>query len=92
MGLVSEMSILHMVDILCHKTTQFMLQIDEAYCYFEHCFDNLPFECSVPANESTQRRLLAYTIGEYALLVAASVGQVYMIRHLFSKRIGYNRV
>jgi len=43
-------------------------------------------------NESTQRRLLAYTIGEYALLVAASVGQVYMIRHLFSKRIGYNRV
>lgn len=44
------------------------------------------------ANESTQRRLLAYTISEYLLLIGASVGQVYMIRHLFSKRIGYNRV
>ncbi|KAG0561880.1 hypothetical protein KC19_9G100200 [Ceratodon purpureus] len=43
-------------------------------------------------NESTQRRLLAYTISEYLLLIGASVGQVYMIRHLFSKRIGYNRV
>jgi hypothetical protein len=43
-------------------------------------------------NESTQRRLLAFTICEYLLLIAASVGQVYMIRHLFSKRIGYNRV
>ncbi|XP_024366529.1 transmembrane emp24 domain-containing protein p24beta3 isoform X1 [Physcomitrium patens] len=43
-------------------------------------------------NESTQRRLLFYTVSEYLLLIAASVGQVVMIRHLFSKRIGYNRV
>jgi hypothetical protein len=43
-------------------------------------------------NESTQRRLIFYTVSEYLLLIGASVGQVYMIRHLFSKRIGYNRV
>ncbi|CAM6025463.1 unnamed protein product [Sphagnum balticum] len=43
-------------------------------------------------NESTQRRLIAYTVAEYVMLLAASIGQVYLIRKLFSKRIGYNRV
>jgi hypothetical protein len=46
----------------------------------------------IAANESTQRRLIAYTVAEYVMLLAASIGQVYMIRKLFSKRIGYNRV
>lgn len=43
-------------------------------------------------NESTNRRLVAYTVGEYVCLVGVSLGQVYLIRKLFDKRLGYNRV
>ncbi|CAK9192334.1 unnamed protein product [Sphagnum jensenii] len=43
-------------------------------------------------NESTQRRLVAYTVAEYIMLLAVSIGQVYLIQQLFSKRLGYNRV
>ncbi|KAF3785697.1 Transmembrane emp24 domain-containing protein p24beta3 [Nymphaea thermarum] len=43
-------------------------------------------------NESTRRRLFAYTIAEYLALVSASVLQVFYIRRLFSKTLAYNRV
>ncbi|BBN09656.1 hypothetical protein MPTK1_4g21570 [Marchantia polymorpha subsp. ruderalis] len=42
-------------------------------------------------NESTQRRLLWYTVMEYVALIAVSIAQVYLIQRLFSKRIGYNK-
>jgi hypothetical protein len=50
------------------------------------------YKCGVAANESTQRRLVAYTVAEYIMLLAVSIGQVYLIQQLFSKRLGYNRV
>ncbi|KAK2647107.1 hypothetical protein Ddye_022302 [Dipteronia dyeriana] len=43
-------------------------------------------------NESTRKRLLGYTIGEYVLLAVASTLQVVYIRRLFSKSVAYNRV
>ncbi|XP_047337030.1 transmembrane emp24 domain-containing protein p24beta3-like [Impatiens glandulifera] len=43
-------------------------------------------------NESTRKRVLVYTIGEYILLAAASALQVIYIHHLFSKSVAYNRV
>lgn len=43
-------------------------------------------------NESTRKRLLGYTIGEYVLLAMASALQVLYIRKLFSKSVAYNRV
>ncbi|KAK3190139.1 hypothetical protein Dsin_029700 [Dipteronia sinensis] len=43
-------------------------------------------------NESTRKRLLGYTIGEYILLALASTLQVVYIRRLFSKSVAYNRV
>ncbi|KAB5537886.1 hypothetical protein DKX38_015419 [Salix brachista] len=43
-------------------------------------------------NESTRRRVIAYTVGEYLLLAAASTLQVMYIRRLFSKSVAYNRV
>ncbi|KAM7462861.1 hypothetical protein LguiA_030982 [Lonicera macranthoides] len=43
-------------------------------------------------NESTQKRVIFYTVGEYLLLALASGLQVMYIRRLFSKSVGYNRV
>ncbi|KAA8548688.1 hypothetical protein F0562_000372 [Nyssa sinensis] len=43
-------------------------------------------------NESTQKRVIFYTIGEYILLALASSLQVVYIRRLFSKTVAYNRV
>ncbi|XP_057844472.2 transmembrane emp24 domain-containing protein p24beta3 [Cryptomeria japonica] len=43
-------------------------------------------------NESTRKRLIGYTLGEYVALVFASGLQVYFIRRLFSKNVAYNRV
>ncbi|XP_078429560.1 transmembrane emp24 domain-containing protein p24beta3-like [Wolffia australiana] len=43
-------------------------------------------------NESTRKRLLVYTVAEYILFACASGLQVFYIRHLFSKSVGYNRV
>nr|GMD77294.1 transmembrane emp24 domain-containing protein p24beta3 [Ipomoea batatas]GMD80487.1 transmembrane emp24 domain-containing protein p24beta3 [Ipomoea batatas] len=43
-------------------------------------------------NESTRKRVIYYTIGEYILLAVASALQVFYIRKLFSKSVGYNRV
>ncbi|KAM7279869.1 hypothetical protein ACFE04_007003 [Oxalis oulophora] len=43
-------------------------------------------------NESTRKRVIRYSLGEYFLLVALSVLQVFYIRHLFSKSVAYNRV
>ncbi|XP_071729748.1 transmembrane emp24 domain-containing protein p24beta3-like [Rutidosis leptorrhynchoides] len=43
-------------------------------------------------NESTQKRVIFYTIGEYILLAIASGLQVVYIRRLFSKSVAYNRV
>ncbi|KAL2324446.1 hypothetical protein Fmac_023504 [Flemingia macrophylla] len=43
-------------------------------------------------NESTQKRVIFYTVGEYILLAAVSALQVIYIRRLFSKSVGYNRV
>ncbi|ERN01504.1 hypothetical protein AMTRI_Chr03g148250 [Amborella trichopoda] len=43
-------------------------------------------------NESTHRRLIFYTLGEYAALLAASGLQIYYIRRLFNKSVAYNRV
>ena len=48
--------------------------------------------CCGPASESTNRRLIIYTVVEYVCLVGVSFGQVYLIRKLFDKRLGYNRV
>lgn len=47
---------------------------------------------STTANESTRKRVVLYTVGEYIMLAAASALQVVYIRRLFSKSIGYNRV
>lgn len=43
-------------------------------------------------NESTRKRVIFYTIGEYILLALASSLQVVYIRRLFSKSVAYNRV
>ncbi|KAL8222908.1 hypothetical protein R6Q57_020307 [Mikania cordata] len=43
-------------------------------------------------NESTHKRVIFYTIGEYILLALASGLQVVYIRRLFSKSVAYNRV
>ncbi|XP_039046335.1 transmembrane emp24 domain-containing protein p24beta3-like [Hibiscus syriacus] len=43
-------------------------------------------------NESTRKRVIGYTVGEYILLSLVSVLQVVYIRRLFNKSIGYNRV
>nr|GMD77710.1 transmembrane emp24 domain-containing protein p24beta3 [Ipomoea batatas]GMD81911.1 transmembrane emp24 domain-containing protein p24beta3 [Ipomoea batatas]GME09966.1 transmembrane emp24 domain-containing protein p24beta3 [Ipomoea batatas]GME14348.1 transmembrane emp24 domain-containing protein p24beta3 [Ipomoea batatas] len=43
-------------------------------------------------NESTRRRVIFYTVGEYILLALASSLQVVYIRRLFSKSVAYNRV
>ncbi|XP_010532582.1 PREDICTED: transmembrane emp24 domain-containing protein p24beta3 [Tarenaya hassleriana] len=43
-------------------------------------------------NESTRKRVIFYTVGEYLLLAAASGLQVLYIRKLFSKSVAYNRV
>ncbi|XP_010279262.1 PREDICTED: transmembrane emp24 domain-containing protein p24beta3 [Nelumbo nucifera] len=43
-------------------------------------------------NESTQRRVIFYTLAEYLMLFCASGLQVVYIRRLFSKSVAYNRV
>uniref|UniRef100_A0A7N0TT99 GOLD domain-containing protein n=1 Tax=Kalanchoe fedtschenkoi TaxID=63787 RepID=A0A7N0TT99_KALFE len=43
-------------------------------------------------NESTRKRVIYYTIGEYILLALASGLQIAYIRRLFSKSVAYNRV
>lgn len=43
-------------------------------------------------NESTRKRVIFYTVGEYILLALASGLQVAYIRRLFSKSVAYNRV
>ncbi|XAR57288.1 hypothetical protein NMG60_11025368 [Bertholletia excelsa] len=43
-------------------------------------------------NESTRKRVIFYTVGEYILLAVASALQVVYIRRLFSKSVAYNRV
>ncbi|VAI21794.1 unnamed protein product [Triticum turgidum subsp. durum] len=43
-------------------------------------------------NESTRRRVMFYTMAEYAAFMAASALQVVYIHRLFSKNVGYNRV
>eukprot|EP00245_Coleochaete_scutata_P003684 TRINITY_DN15516_c0_g1_i1.p1 TRINITY_DN15516_c0_g1~~TRINITY_DN15516_c0_g1_i1.p1 ORF type:complete len:215 (+),score=35.92 TRINITY_DN15516_c0_g1_i1:113-757(+) len=42
--------------------------------------------------ESTRRRVIWYAMLEAATLIGASLLQVYVLRRLFEKRIGYNRV
>ncbi|EEF45227.1 transmembrane emp24 domain-containing protein p24beta3 [Ricinus communis] len=43
-------------------------------------------------NESTRKRVIGYTVGEYILLGLVSTLQVVYIRRLFSKSVAYNRV
>ncbi|GFY85029.1 emp24/gp25L/p24 family/GOLD family protein [Actinidia rufa] len=43
-------------------------------------------------NESTRKRVIFYTLGEYILLALSSALQVVYIRRLFSKSFAYNRV
>lgn len=43
-------------------------------------------------NESTRKRVIFYTVGEYLILALASSLQVVYIRRLFSKTVAYNRV
>ncbi|KZV20536.1 hypothetical protein F511_33967 [Dorcoceras hygrometricum] len=43
-------------------------------------------------NESTRKRVIFYTVGEYLLLAAASSLQVMYIRRMFGKTVEYNRV
>ncbi|KAF2579101.1 hypothetical protein F2Q68_00003343 [Brassica cretica] len=47
---------------------------------------------NLKANESTRKRVIFYTVGEYIFLAAASGLQVLYIRKLFSKSVAYNRV
>eukprot|EP00249_Psilotum_nudum_P002743 c15870_g1_i1 orf=520-1179(-) len=42
--------------------------------------------------ESTHRRLIGYTLLEYLALILASASQVFLIRWMFNKRIGYNKL
>ena len=46
----------------------------------------------IAAAESTRKRLVGYTMAEYLALIVASVSQVFLIRRMFNKSIGYNRV
>jgi hypothetical protein len=43
-------------------------------------------------NESTSKRIMWYSALEYFSLVGVSVAQIFLIRSLFSKRVGYNSV
>ncbi|GFP85813.1 transmembrane emp24 domain-containing protein p24beta3 [Phtheirospermum japonicum] len=43
-------------------------------------------------NQSTKKRVIFYTVGEYLLLVLVSGLQVVYVRRLFNKSIAYNRV
>lgn len=43
-------------------------------------------------NESTRKRVIFYTVGEYLVLALVSALQVVYIRRLFSKSVAYNRV
>jgi len=43
-------------------------------------------------NESTRKRVIFYTVGEYMMLALASALQVVYIRQLFSKTVAYGRV
>jgi len=43
-------------------------------------------------NESTRKRVIGYTLGEYFLFAAVSALQVFYIRRLFNKSVAYNRV
>ena len=43
-------------------------------------------------NESTRKRVILYTLGEYVMLALASALQVVYIRQLFSKTVAYGRV
>ncbi|GAV57548.1 EMP24_GP25L domain-containing protein [Cephalotus follicularis] len=43
-------------------------------------------------NESTRKRVIGYTLGEYLVLAMVSALQVVYIRRLFSKSVAYNRV
>ncbi|XP_019442181.1 PREDICTED: transmembrane emp24 domain-containing protein p24beta3-like [Lupinus angustifolius] len=43
-------------------------------------------------NESTRKRVVFYTVGEYILLAAVSALQVVYIKHLFGKSVAFNRV
>ncbi|XP_073278189.1 transmembrane emp24 domain-containing protein p24beta3-like [Primulina huaijiensis] len=43
-------------------------------------------------NESTRKRVIFYTVGEYIMLALASSLQVVYIRRLFGKTVAYNRV
>lgn len=42
--------------------------------------------------ESTRRRLVGYTLAEYLALIFVSVSQVLLIRRMFGKSVGYNRL
>ncbi|KAK6146029.1 hypothetical protein DH2020_019898 [Rehmannia glutinosa] len=43
-------------------------------------------------NQSTRKRVIFYTVGEYLLLVVVSGLQVVYVRRLFTKSVSYNRV
>jgi hypothetical protein len=57
-----------------------------------YCHSYLPNSVLFVANESTHKRVIFYTVGEYLLLAAVSALQVIYIRRLFSKSVAYNRV
>ncbi|KAG9131907.1 hypothetical protein Leryth_022578 [Lithospermum erythrorhizon] len=60
-------------------------------CILEHMNVRVGLDKLI-TNESTRKRVIFYTIGEYMLLALASGLQVVYIRRLFSKSVGYNRV
>ncbi|KAM7260358.1 hypothetical protein ACFE04_016099 [Oxalis oulophora] len=43
------------------------------------------------ANESTRKRVIRYSLGEYFLLATLSILQVFYTSHLFSKSVAYDR-
>ncbi|KAL0701879.1 hypothetical protein Bca4012_058001 [Brassica carinata] len=62
------------------------------FCMFIRLISRDMKNFSDEANESTRKRVIFYTVGEYIFLAAASGLQVLYIRKLFSKSVAYNRV
>lgn len=81
---IVKLSFYLIIFIICQ--TQYNL-----FCHVMSCDVWCITGCCV-ANESTHKRVIFYTIGEYILLALASGLQVVYIRRLFSKSVAYNRV
>jgi hypothetical protein len=87
--LLSFLSSYIMYALIRYMDTLLFLPFGLTALYF-HSY--LPNSVLFVANESTHKRVIFYTVGEYLLLAAVSALQVIYIRRLFSKSVAYNRV